>query len=256
VIRDELYKSFLDYLSSKGIHQVGAFEFCKLPQLASIDENEMEKQLYILSDFHSKVIGYSGYMGKRLDNKTGSVVEQYKVNIKRLKRYLKNIRVNSANSNFERRLLKEGFEYLQRAEKCISEAYNAGYMAIIERSMKRTELCLGSADFNNIVKNEDIIEVVSLEKCCYNNIEIDCFSLLAKYKSKGVKLDYKMLVDKFCEFEGLGEESSIFILALLSYPQNFMKCCNRYRERKKDWSEEEYEDRLVKAMMKDGEPLI
>jgi hypothetical protein len=256
VIRDELYKSFMEYLSSKDIYQVEAIDSCKLPQMDSIDEAELEKQLYALSQFHNKVLGYKGYMGKRLDNKTGSVVEQYKVNIKRLKRYLKNIRINAASSNFERRLLKEGFEYLQRAERCISEAYNAGYMSIIERSMKRTELCIGSTDFSNITKNGDNIEVISLDKCCYNNVEMDCLSLLSKYKSKGIKLDYKRLVDKFCELEKLDENSSKFILALLSYPHNFMKCSNRYREKKKDWTEEEYEDRLIKAMIKDGETLV
>ena len=123
MIRDELYKSFLEYLSLKDIELVEDFHDYKLPELGQIDEERLEEQLFNLSEFHKDVMGYKGYMGKRLDNKTGSVVEQYKVNIKRLKRYLKNIRVNAATSNFERLLLKEGFVYLQRASRIVAMSF-------------------------------------------------------------------------------------------------------------------------------------
>ena len=257
VIRDELYKSFLEYLSLKNIQLVDNFESGNNSEVNNnITQEKLEKQLYIISEFHKRVMGYKGYMGKRLDNKTGSVVEQFKVNVKRLKRYLKNIRLNSANSDFERLLLKDGFKVLQRAENCISEVYDSGYMNIIERSMKKTEICLGSTDFNNLREKDDSIELLSLDKCCYNNSEMDCFYLLSKYRRKGVEVDYKKLASKFCEYEGLDENSLRFILALLSYPYEFMKCCNRYREKSKEWSEEEYKDYLVKAILKDGCTLL
>jgi hypothetical protein len=256
VIKDELYKSFLEYLSSKDIEVVGDFNNSKALKPEEVNEEKLEQQLYAISEFHKRVMGYKGYMGKRLDNKTGSVVEQYKVNIKRLKRYLKNIRINSASSDFERLLLKEGFQYLQRAEKCISEIFSSGYINIIERSMKRTEICIGLADFDNLREREEKIELMSLDKCCYNLLEMDCFYLLSKYRRKGAKLDYKSLACKFCEYEGLDENSSRFILALLSYPYGFMKCCNRYREKSKDWSEEEYKSSLFKEILKDGEMLV
>jgi hypothetical protein len=256
VIKDELFKSFLQYLCLKNIELVENFHDYKLPLLEDIDEKKIEEQLFNISEFHKKIMGYKGYMGKRLDNKTGSVVEQYKVHIKRLKRYLKNIRLNSANSDFERLLLKEGFENLQRAEMCISEIFNSGYMSIIERSMKRIEICLGLTDFNDVRKNADKIELLSLNKCCYNNVEMDCFYLLNKYRRKGIKLDYKGLASKFCEYEGLEENSCKYILALLSYPYGFMKCCNRYREKTKEWSEEEYKESLLKEIVKDGEMLV
>jgi hypothetical protein len=256
VIRDELYKSFLEYLSLKDIELVENFHDYKPSALEDIDEAKIEMQLFNISEFHKNVMGYKGYMGKRLDNKTGSVVEQYKVNIKRLRRYLKNIRVNSAASDFERLLLKEGFDYLQRAETCISEIFNSGYMSIIERSMKKTEICLGLVDFNNLRKNAEKIELLSLNKCCNNNVEMDCFYLLNKYRRKGIKLDYKRLASKFCQYEGLDENSCKYILALLSYPYGFMKCCNRYREKTKEWSEEQYKESLLKEIVKDGEILV
>ena len=256
MIREEVYNSFVEYLTSKNIKLIEQPSKEELIKLRNVDESIAEIQLFTMSEFHKRVMGYKVYMGKRLDNKTGSVIEQYKVNIKRLQRYLKNIRINSASSDFERILLKVGFEQLQRSEKCISEMYNAGYISIIERSMKRIEICLGDVDYTNLIKEEESLEILNIDKCCYNNVEMDCFNLLSKYRRKGIELDYKKLVYKFCEFEGLEDNSAKFILALLSYPHAFMKCCNRYREKSKEWSEKEYEDRLDKAILKDGEPLL
>ncbi len=256
MIKDELYKSFIEYLASVGIELVTDFAVDTPLQIEDINEEKLEHQLYIISEFHKKVMGYKGYMGKRLDNKTGSVVEQYKVNIKRLKRYVKNIRINTASSDFERLLLKEGFQYLNRAENSISRVFASGYMDIIERSMKRTEICLGLTGFNNLRKKAHSIEVQSLDKCCYNNVEMDCFYFLSKYRRKGIKLDYKRLANKFCQYEGLDENSCSYILALLSYPYGFMKCCNRYREKTKEWNEEEYKYSLLKEIQRDGEVLI
>lgn len=255
MIRDELYKSFLDFLWSKNIKVLENVK--KEPViLNNTMEEEILKQLYLISEFHKKTMGYKGYMGLRLDNKTGSTVEQFKVSIKRLKRYLKNIRLNAASSDFERKLLKIGFDYIKRAESCISEIMNLGYMDIIERSMNRTEICLGNTSFESLNKTDDVLEIGSLSKCSYNNIEMDCYYLLSKYRKRNLKVDYKDIVNKYCEYEKLNEKSSKFILALLSYPYEFMRCCNRYREKSKDWSEEEYQERLQKAILRDGEVLF
>lgn len=255
LISDELYKSFLDFLC---LENIKVLEYVKKEQvlLDNAKEEEILNQLLLISEFHKKTMGYKGYMGLSLDNKTGSTVEQYKVSIKRLRRYIKNIRLNSASSDFERKLLKVGFDYIKRAENCISEIINSGYLEIIERSMKRAEICLGNTTFSNLNKTDDILEVCSLNKCSYNNIEMDCFYLLSKYRRKNLKLNYKDIVNKYCDYENLNENSSRFIIALLSYPYEFMRCCNRYREKSKTWSEEEYEERLEKAILKDGEMLF
>ncbi|MFL0245835.1 spore coat protein [Candidatus Clostridium stratigraminis] len=255
MIRDELYKSFVDFLCVKDISVLES-EKSELKTLINIKEEELLNQLFIISEFHKKAMGYKGYMGLRLDNKTGSQVEQYKVSTKRLKRYLKNIRINSASSDFERKLLKVGFEYIKRCDGCISEIMNAGYMDLIERSMKRTEICIGNPNFSNLSKKDNFIEIVTLSKCSYNNVEMDCFYLLNKFRKRNLSLDYKALVKKFCEYEDLNEKSLRFILALLSYPSEFIRCCNRYREKSKDWSEEEYGERLNAAILKDGEVLF
>lgn len=255
MIRDELYNSLVAYLNTKDVVIAEADEISEAFKLDIIDEKQVIQQLENISNFHKSIIGFKGHMGKRLDNKTGSTVEQYKMNIKRLKRYLKNIRINGAVSNFERILLKKGNEYIQRAEASIAEVYNSGYMNILERSMKRNEICLGNTDFSNISAGEKL-SVVSLDKCAYNNVEMDCFYLLSKLKRRGIELDYKVLIKSFCEFEILDESSYRFIAALLSYPHAFMKCCNRYREKSKEWSEKEFEENLERALNKDGDSLL
>lgn len=255
MVKDELFNSFIEYLSSKDIVLVKDTEKEPISKINNIDESVIDNQLFVMSKFHKKAMGYKGYMDKRLDNKTGSTIEQYKVNARRVKRYLKNIRINSASNDFERLLLKKGNEYVQRAEKCISEIFISGYMDIIQRSMNRTEICLGNADFTNLRKKEKL-EVASIYKCCYNNVEMDCFNLLSKYKRKGLKLDWVTLVNKFCEYENLPYNSVRFILLMLSYPYEFIKCCNRYREQRKDWTEEQYEKSLEKSIIKDGDMLL
>ena len=64
------------------------------------------------------------------------------------------------------------------------------------------------------------------------------------------------MLRNFCELEKLDNNSEKFILAMLSYPHEFMKIFERYRKNKKNWSDKEYSDRLMKAMEEDGLSLI
>lgn len=252
---NEVYDSFGEYLNSKGIVLYRKKEEDIIANLKHIDEAIVNKQLENINEFHKRVLGYNSYKGERLENKTGNTVEQYKVNIKRMKRYLKNIRMNGASSNFERALLRKGNDYIQRAEASITEIYNSGYVNILERSMGRNEICLGNTYFDNLAYEDKLI-VANIDKCAYNNVEMDCFYLLGRLKRKGINLDYRLLIARFCCLENLDNRSFRFLLALLSYPYAFMKCSNRYREKSKEWSEEEYDTNLEKALNKDGYSLL
>jgi hypothetical protein len=176
LVRDELIKAFLEYLSSRNIILSDNCDV-EIHHLNSVDELRLDEQLFLINEFHKNVMGYKGFVGMRLDNKIGGLVEQYKVNIKRLKRYLKNIRLNTASSDFERILLKKGFEYVQRAENCITEIYNSGYMNIIERTMKRTEICLGNPDVSNPRKG-DKLEIKNIDKASVSKIVVTFFMFL------------------------------------------------------------------------------
>jgi hypothetical protein len=86
--------------------------------------------------------------------------------------------------------------------------------------------------------------------------EMDIVYFLGKVKRKGIKVDFDGLIREFCEVEALDINSINFIRAIISYPYEFIRCCNRYREKSKDWTEDEYVSRLEKAIVLDGKSLI
>ncbi len=73
--------------------------------------------------------------------------------------------------------------YINRAEKVIESIYENGYINLVWRSMDRKEICLGKTHFNNIRYNEGI-EVIDINKCSYNMVEMDCIELLYKINKK------------------------------------------------------------------------
>ena len=202
-----------------------------------------------------KTLGYTGRMNKRLDNNIGKTVEQYKVFIKRLNRDLEKLKEKEPDNEFEKLLQEKGELYLLRAKDCIDNIYINDYMNLIVRSMKRMEMCLGNTYFNNLRKNKEI-EVKSVDNCCYNMVEMDLVYLLNKIKRKGINVDVNSIIMEFCELESLESYSASFVQSIISYPYEFIKCCNRYREKSKDWTEDEYVLKLQRAMILDGNSLI
>ena len=84
---------------------------------------------------------------------------------------------------------------------------------------------------------------------------MDCYFLLKKLRKK-YTFDWKKLVHIFCELESLDYNSEKIILALLSYPFEFMKYCTRFRENKKEWTIDKYTKKLEKAINKENISLI
>jgi hypothetical protein len=250
-----IYNEFSDYMIFKGIKNVGVMQF----NPENIDENITEElvieQFHAIYAFHEKSFGFNGYLRNKLNNNTGKIIEEYKIYIKKLTRDINKIKRDEPKNSFEELILKYGNGVINRGEMCIRAAYHSDYIEIIKRSMRRGEICLGNTDFKNLQKNRNV-EVVSFEDCNYNMVEMDCLLLLNRLKRKGGKFDYKRLVNEFCNIEGLEDTSSKFIIALISYPHEFMKCCNRYREGKKQWPEDRFSEKLIKALSQDGDSLI
>lgn len=216
---------FLTYMEGQGVIEG---EFKEKISLKNCNmEKEIINQLYIISEFHKKAMGYNDYIGHRLEDKRGRTIEQYKVYIKRVKRKYNDIMNNSPKNEFEELLLEYGKNYLNRAEKSIKDIYDTEYLEIIRRSMNRNEICLGNTYFNNLRKIK-FIEVLNLEKCSYDLVEMDAATFFKKLMKKNLKLHYKKLIDKFCDFENLDNRSNTFLQSLIEYPTEFMKCCNKY----------------------------
>lgn len=242
----------MEYLKSKGIYVVRQFNR-DLKQ--EITLNRIKEQISIISEFHKRTLGYTGVMNKRLDNNIGRAVERYKIYIRKLKKYLEQISSYKNRSNFEEKLNEVGEGYLIRAERCIENLYKSNYIDLILRSMSRVEMCLTDIYFDNLRKAKDI-QVINIKNCCYNMVEMDLVYFLNKIKRKGIDINFSELIKGFCIDESLDDNSLQFILSILSYPYQFMKCCSRYRYNTKNWTEDEYLIRLDKSMKEDGKSLI
>jgi hypothetical protein len=252
-----IYNDFSDYMMFKGIKNVEKIEleFKYKNSKADITEGLIINQFDAIHDFHEKAMGFNGYLRNRLNNNTGKVVEECKVAIKKMTADINNIKSNGPKNSFEQLIVKYGEKFVNLGEECIREVYKSDYIAIITRSMRRTEICLGNTEFRNLRKN-NFTNVVSFDDCSYNMVEMDCFFLLSRLKRKGMKLNFQRLVKEFCYIEGLNESSSKFLIALISYPYEFVKCCNKYREGKNKWNEDKFPEKLMKTIIEERDFLL
>ncbi|NLZ48425.1 MAG: hypothetical protein GX895_06495 [Clostridiales bacterium] len=251
---EKYYLDFKDYLNSCGINIVKSFdeeEEYKEP----LSKDCIYKQLSTISKFHKLTMGISSFNSGLMENATGRKVERCKVKIKKLKRDISRFKENGPTNEFEKLVLDKGPEYLERAEKSIKYIYGNGYFGLIERSMKRNEICIGSTYIDNIREDKEI-NIRSLKKCCYNMVECDAVYFINKLRKRGTSFDFDEVIRLFCHLEGLSKDSQAFITAMVSFPEEFMKCCERYRYGKKEWNEDEYAKRLLEAIEKDGESLL
>ncbi|GAA0121237.1 MAG: hypothetical protein KID00_06930 [Clostridium argentinense] len=254
-MRRFFYDTFGEYLKEKGIKKIDFI----LKDNKSLSRNGLDErvanQLQLISEFHQKSCGFNGYLKKRINNDTCKLVEEYKVQIKRFSKFMEKLKELGPKNEFEKLLMSKGDKYLKRAEECMKYIYNFNYMELISRSMKNVEVCLSDVGFDNLDRGETL-EIVNFCDIAYNMVEMDAYYLLSKLKRKGANLNWEKHVKKFCELEKLDNNSEKFILAMLSYPHEFMKIFERYRKNKKNWSDKEYSDRLMKAMEEDGLSLI
>jgi hypothetical protein len=250
-VRSSIFKK---YLVSKGIRILDGFEDGEI-DLYSVSQHEIDNQLNALKEFHDRASGYVGYSRERIKTATGKDIEKYKVDLRRAQKDYKQMDKECDEYSFEEFLLKYMDENIKRAEKCIKLIYENGYVDLIIRSMKKKEVCIGDSSFSNI-RVTDTVEVVSLEDCSFNMIENDAVYFLRKLKRKGVEIDYHGAAEEFCRLEKLQDKSKVYILALLSYPYEFMKYYGRLRENKKGLNSFEWRHKFKKAIMMDGESLI
>ncbi|MBU3159374.1 hypothetical protein KPL37_06355 [Clostridium frigoris] len=250
-----IYNDFSDYMMFKNIKKVDVIDFKYKNTVIDIPEELIIKQFGAIYEVHEKCMGFNGYLRNRLNNNTGKTIEEYKKSIKKLNVDIGNIKINGPQNSFEEIIIKYGEKVINRGEECIREVNGSNYLEIITRSMRRSEICLGNTDFQNLSRR-DFIYVVDFKNCSYNMVEMDCFPLLSWLKRKGAKLNFCKLAKEFCYIEGLDVNSERFLIALISYPHEFMKCCNRYRAGKRMWHEDKFSQRIVKALVQDGDPLF
>ena len=245
--------SLEQYLIEKDFRIIGNFNDARIPK--SITENIVLDQIEAIFEFQKAAMEYEGTTYKVINNKIGKTVEKYKIWIKNLSKTLRTIKSKDYINEFEKTLIETSDVYLERAEECINVVNDSDYLGLVKRSMKRSELCLGITYLNNIRK-KDSIEIASLNRCAYNLIEMDVIYLIRKLKRNDIVMDYNKIINYFCELQGLDKNSYMFMLALSSYPHEYMKCSERYRLKKNKFNVDYYKCKLKDAMKRDGESLL
>jgi len=245
--KDQIYY-FEKYLNSKGITIDEKYEDKKSKY---INPDIIMNQLKLIVKFHNEVVGYREYNESNLPDEIGKTVEKFNVEMKKVKRILNNIKYEKPKNHFEKILLFNGDMYMERAKRALNIASGQKYINVINRSMKRGEICIGNPYFDNLFEKEGII-ITNTNNCSYDLIEMDAIKFFRKIKAKGYKFDLDYFINEYCKLEALDSYSNEYIMSLLSYPYYFIKCCLRYKDKKKDWNETDYLDELIKARRYDG----
>jgi len=200
-----------------------------------------------MGELHRITKGYNFHVSKCINNNLGKTVEQYKVEIKKLKRYMQDQDENDISENIK--------DVIKMAQSSVARVTEAGYLELIKRSMEGEEICIGNSFPSNIRRNNGI-EVISLNDCSFDMVEMDGVYFFSKLMKKGYRLDWQNEIEFYCREENLGMDSVKYMLALLSFPRESVKCINNYRLSKKEWGINQFKKHLQKTIIKDSQNLI
>lgn len=244
---------FKEYLNSRGIKTVNGFDYGY--RYKNIKLHEIISHLEAISEFHKRANGYTEYSRERIKTCTGRDIEKYKLDVRKARNMLEQTNDTEIKNDYDEFIEHSAEDNIKRAEKSIKFIFNNGYLDLIMRSMKNKEVCIGDSGLENIRK-VNFIEVININCCCFNMVENDAVYFLRKIRKKKIDADFESAVSEFCKMENLNSRSADYILALLSYPHEFMKYYKRYIENKRNWNSAECCDKLKEAMLMDGQNLI
>jgi hypothetical protein len=218
------------YLNTKGITIVGQyFSYDK-----NIDRSDITSQINLIIEFHKILIGGNLTGLSRIKSTIGKEVESYKVQIKKLQRHYEYIISKSYTNEIESLILSNGKIMLNQAKKAVNYIYEHDYFGVIRRSMNREEICIGKVDRNNLRLNNGRIEIGTIKGMTYNLVEEDLYNYIKKLQRKGICVDEEELIKLFVYGSHLSFNSFDYLRGLCSYPKDFLKIWERYKDSKKE----------------------
>ena len=243
--------SIKEYLNNKGIDITERyFVYDK-----NIESKEAIAQVIRMVNLHKILLGYQGGCLTRLESTIGKEIENYKVQIKKLKKDYERIIDNGIKNDFEKLIITDGKRLLEQAEEVIGYIYTHNYFGIIERSMNREERCIGRADQANL-KFDSNFKIANLKYMSYNLVEEDLYKYIKKLQRKKCKIDVEELIKVFVYESHLSNDSFFYLRALNSYPKDSLKVWERYRTNKKSKTEEELLIQLKNSMEYESKKFI
>ena len=227
-------------LSERQIDYIGSESVTK----QQYDAEKILNQVDIIRDFHKKMQNIDGEYLIALQSNIGKRIQKLKVQEKRNYRYFEEVRRNGADDLFDMILVNCCGPMFEKAEKTLAYIDDSNfYMKLIYRSMKNNEVCLGDTSLENLYY-DDCLCVNCIKKMSLDMVEWDIINFVSKCRRKNIKYDEHKVIDKFLQEESLYDTSFEFISLLLDYPSDFMKLCERKREKRKQYSIEYYTKRL------------
>lgn len=216
-------ENLIAYLAAKNVQVSENTAYKKHRSKRSYEMYEIVNYFKQLSMFHKKVIGYDG----QLLRVTGKEIENYKDDIRKLKNIKKTISAKEHLNELDVYFGEQCERYIAKGEKYMSIMYSSGFREILERSLKRREVCIGEKSDIEL-KNDKILEVSDISECCYDFLEMDAIRLLMKSKKHNSLLELSYAAEKYCNFENLSPCSYEFILAAVCYPYEIIHHMDKY----------------------------
>lgn len=241
-----------EYLNKKGIAITGYyFKYDK-----NIDKRECIDQVKLIVELQKILIGCKFKGLNRLGSTIGKEVEDFKVQIKKLQKDYNCIVDKCCKNDVDKLILLEGKRILQQGIESVDYIYKHDYFGIIERSMNREEICIGRVDQGNLRCKQGIFEIGKIKEMEYNLVEEDLYMYIKKLQRKQFDIDQDELIKIFVHGSHLASNSFDYLRGLCSYPKDFLKTWEKYRDNKKKRTDEEFLAEFKKIMKYENNILI
>ena len=236
--------SVIEYLESKGIMVKGKY----FSHNNEFNRKSYENQINIMVELHKVLVNCKFNNLNRFGSTIGKELEGFKVQLKRVERDYQQIFDKDFKNDVEKLFILEGKRMICQGHEAIEYIYNNGYLDVIRRSMNREEICIGRADSANLRKINGIFEIGVIKGMSYDLVEEDLYRYIKRIQKKDIKIDEEELIRLFVHQSHLSLNSIKYLNGLCSYPRNFFRTWERYKENKKNKSEDEYLDSLSRSL--------
>ena len=244
--------SINEYLKIRGVTIIG--------QYFNYDKNmhirDITSQINLIVEVHKTLAGCNFNGTDKIKSIIGKEVEEYKVQIKKLQKHYDYIVDKCCGNDVEKLILANGKIMLKQAKEALNHIYGHDYFGVIKRSMNREEICIGKVEQNNLRENEGKIEIGTIKGMAYNLVEEDLYNYIKKLQRKQFDIDERELIKLFVHESHLSFNSFDYLNGLCSYPKDFLKIWERYRDDKKEKSNEEMVLELEKSLKYESRSFI
>lgn len=122
--------------------------------------------------------------------------------------------------------------------------------------MNRQEICIGRVDHGNLRKNKEKFEIGTIKNMTYNLVEEDMYKYIKKLQRKRINIDEEELINIFVHSSHLSFNSLEYLRGLCSYPRDFFRSWERYRQNKKGKTNDEFLAELKNSLNYEGKSFF